>query len=287
MVMTTGVKRCLVWILSPLLLSLSVSTAGAVEKTNRTASTTENKLLLTGSSTMCPMMAVVGKSFHTLHPDDYVEVQCGGSERGIKDLKEGKTDIGMVSRVLANDEKKMFAFPIARDAISILVHKSNPVTALSNAQVVDIFTGKITNWKDVGGPDAAIAVVLREKQKSSTELFFSYFKLKGETVKGTVIPGDNPVTTNALASNPYAIGYVSSGHAERSAAKGILIKILPVNGVMPTSRNIITGNYPISRPLMLVTMRLPTGVSKKLIDFSLSSSIVDIIEKFDFVPYQD
>ena len=246
-----------------------------------------NRLLVTGSSTMCPMMAEVGQRFQALHRNAQVEVQCGGSERGIRDLKEGNASIGMVSRVLSGAEKKLYAFPIARDGVSMVVNKSNRVTSLSNAQVVGIYTGKIVNWKNVGGSDAPIAVLLREKQKSSTELFVNYYKLKETEMKGTVVAGDNPLTINALAANRYAVGYISSGHAEREASAGVPIRILPVNNVMPTRRNIITGNYPISRPLMLVTVKLPTGIAKEFIEFSLSSSVVDIIEKFNFVPYQD
>jgi len=259
----------------------------AEEPTAPVSGKTVNTLLITGSSTMCPMVAEMGKRFESLYPDARVEVQCGGSERGIKDLNDGKASIGMVSRVLADAEKKLYAFPIARDGVSIIVHKSNPVTSLSNAQVVGIFTGLITNWNAVGGSDARISVLLREKQKSSTELFFSYYKLKEEGITGTVFIGDNPVMIHALESRRNAIGYVSSGHAESEAARGVPIRILPVNNVMPTRRNIITANYPISRPLMLVTVKLPTGIAKEFIDFALSSSTVDIIEKYNYVPYQD
>ncbi|MBF0558109.1 MAG: phosphate ABC transporter substrate-binding protein, partial [Nitrospirae bacterium] len=214
-------------------------------------------------------------------------VQCGGSERGIKDVREERADIGMCSRALSEKEKDLYGFPIARDGVSIVVHKSNPVKALSNAHVVGIFTGNITNWKAVGGPNAPIAILLRERQKNVTELFNNYYKIKESDIKGNVLVGDNPVTINAIESNPYAVGYISSGYAERAAAAGKPIKILPVSNVMPTRRNIITANYPISRALSLVTKHLPSGLAKDFIDFSLSSSIVDIIEKYEFVPYQD
>jgi phosphate transport system substrate-binding protein len=246
-----------------------------------------NRLLLTGSSTMCPLIAEVGRRFQELHHDVHVEVQCGGSERGIRDIREGKSDIGMASRPLHASEQDLYSFPMARDGVSVIESKKNPVEALSNAQVAAIFTGKIRNWKEVGGRNAPISVVLREKQKSSTELFMRYYQLKETDIRGRVIAGDNPVTIRAVASNRNSIGYVSSGQSERVAASGVPIKILPVNNVMPTRRNIITGNYPISRPLSLVTKGIPSGLVKKFIDFSLSSSVVDLIVKFDFVPYED
>lgn len=281
----------LVLYFSLIILSLSVfiptDKAGAVENAKLSPDRTEGRLLVTGSSTMCPLMTEVGSRFQSLHRNVHIEVQCGGSDRGIKDLNEGKCDIAMMSRALNERESNLLGFPIARDGVSIIVHKNNPVKSLSNPQAVGVFTGKIINWKKVGGPNAAIAVILREKQKNTTELLCNYYKLKWDEIKGTVIAGDNQLTINAVASDRHAIGYVSSGNAEHEAAAGKSIKIIPVNGVMPTRRNIITGNYPISRPLMLVTTKLPTGLAKEFINFSLSSSIVDLIEKNEFVPYQD
>ncbi len=244
------------------------------------------KLTITGSSTMCPMITEIGKNFKMIHHEVQVEVQCGGSDRGIRDLREGKSDIGMIARALTDREKGMFGFPMARDGVSLILHRGNPVKALSNEQVIGIFTGRITNWKQVGGPDAPISVILREKEKPVTELFTSYYGLKKD-IRGRVLPGDNPVTINAVASNPYAIGYVSSGEAGRKSASGVSIKILPVNNVMPTNRNIITGNYPLARALTLVTRELPSGMVKEFINYCLSPKVVDIIERYDFVPYED
>ena len=101
------------------------------------------------------------------------------------------------------------------------------------------------------------------------------------------MPGDNPVTIAAVAADPDAIGYVSSGEAERTANAGAAIRIVPVGGVMPTGRNVITGNYPLTRPLSLITRGLPAGAAKEFINYCLSSKVVDLIERFDFVPYED
>ena len=141
-------------------------------------------------------------------------------------------------------------------------------------------------WQTLNGKNAPIAVILREKEKPVTELFEKYFKLQGR-IQGKVVPGDNPVTIEAVAADPDAIGYVSSGEAERQANAGAAIRIVPVGGVMPTERNVITGNYPLTRPLSLITRELPTGAAKDFINYCLSSKVVDLIERFDFVPYED
>ncbi len=243
-------------------------------------------LRITGSSTMCPMIAAIGERFRTVQPDVRIEVQCGGSDRGIKDVREGGAEIGMIARALKGDEKDLFGFPMARDGVSLIVHKSNPVTSLSDGQIIGIFSGEITTWQPLNGNKAPIAVILREPDKPVTELFEKHFNLKGR-IRGTVVPGDNPVTIDAVASDPAAIGYVSSGEAERKAHAGVAIGIVPVGGVMPTERNVITGNYPLTRPLSLITRLLPAGAAKDFINYCLSSKVVDIVERYDFVPYED
>ena len=233
---------------------------------------------------MCPLIAEIGKRFQSLHPGVRVEVQCGGSGRGVSDALSGRADIGMVSRTLTDKEKNLYSFPMARDGVSIILHKSNPVKSLSDAQIVTIYTGKITNWKKAGGRDAPITVINAKKSYSSAELFVHYFKIDYDDIKAAMVAGDNPTRITAIIDNPNAIAYVSSGEAERKAASGGQIKLLPIHNVTPTNRNIITGNYPITRPLMLVTNRLPSGMAKAFIDFCLSSSVVDIIERYDLFP---
>lgn len=245
------------------------------------------RLLITGSSTMCPLVAEIGKLFQSLHPEVQIEVQCGGSGRGISDAREGKADIGMASRTLTEKEKDLYSFPIARDGISVIVRKDNPVKSLSDKQVADIYTGKITNWKAVGGVDAPITVVNPPKGYSSVELFTHYFKIEYDDVKAAVIAGDNPERIKAVVKDTNAIAYTSAGEAERTAKAGAPIKQLPFNNVMPTDRNIITGNYPITRPLTLVTKNLPSGMVKAFIEFCLSPAVVEVIERYDFVPYED
>lgn len=244
------------------------------------------QLRITGSSTMCPLISAVGERFHTVNPGVRIEVQCGGSDRGIRDLREGNAEIGMIARALKGDEKDLFGFPLARDGVSLIVHKTNPLTALSEEQIARIFSGEIGTWQPLNGRSAPIAVILREQQKPVSELFEKHFNLKGR-IRGKVVPGDNPVTIGAIAADPDAIGYVSSGEAERQAGAGAAIRIIPVGGVMPTARNVITGNYPLTRPLSLITRDLPSGAAKDFINYCLSSKVVDIIERFDFVPYED
>jgi phosphate transport system substrate-binding protein len=236
---------------------------------------------------MQPLIAEIGKRFQSLHPEVQIEVQSGGSGRGIDDVRKGRSAIGMVSRTLTAKERDLYGFPVARDGVSIILHRDNPVKSLSDTQVVGIFTGRIVNWKRVGGHNATISPLEREKGRGSSELFNTYYHLRESEIVGRVIAGDISETINAVASNPRAIGYASSGEAVRKVGTGVPIKLLPLNNVTPTRRNIISGNYPIIRSLVLVTKGLPTGQLKAFIDYCLSAATVDLIERHDFVPYED
>lgn len=244
-------------------------------------------LLLTGSSTMTPLMKEIGRRFEGLHPGVRVEVQAGGSGRGITDTRQGKADIGMASYALTDKEGDLYGFPIARDGVCLILHRDNPVRTLSDRQVVDIFTGRIVNWNKVGGRDAPVTVLNAREGYGSVDLFTHYYNLRYDVIKARQMVGDNQTRINAISDNPNAIVYVSVGEAERKAQAGAPIKLIPVGGVAATSRNIRSGNFPISRPLTLVTKGLPTGLAKEFIEFSLSSQVGDLILAHDFVPYLD
>ena len=148
------------------------------------------KLVVTGASTLAPLIAEIGKRFENLHPKVRIDVQSGGSSRGVADARQGLADIGMVSRAMKDEEKDLHAFPIARDGVGIILHKGNPVQVLADEHVVAIYTGKITNWKEVGGKDAPITVVNKAEGRSTLEVFLHYFKLKNTDVKAQVVIGD-------------------------------------------------------------------------------------------------
>jgi phosphate transport system substrate-binding protein len=242
------------------------------------------KLVLTGSSTIAPLAGELGKRFEANHPGVRVDVQSGGSSRGASDTRQGLNDIGMVSRPLNDDEKELHAFPIANDGVSIILHKDNPVAYLSDAQVVGIYTGKITNWKDVDGPDATITVVNKAEGRSTLELFCTFFKLKNSDIKADVVIGENEQGIKTVSGNPHSIGYVSIGTAEYDIEHGTPIKLLAIGGVAATSENVANGTFPLSRPLNLITKSPPEGLVKEFLDFATSDKVNDLIREQSFVP---
>jgi phosphate transport system substrate-binding protein len=244
----------------------------------------QGKLVLTGSSTVAPLAAEIGKRFESEHPDVRVDVQTGGSSRGIADARTGVANIGMASRSLKEEEKDLQAFSIARDGIGIILHKENSLKSLSNQQVIDIYTGKLNNWQQVSGKNAPITVVNKAEGRSTLELFLGYFKLKNSDIKASVVIGDNQQGIKTVAGNPNAIGYVSIGTVEFSINNGVPIKLLPLNGIAATTENVQNETFPLSRPLNLVTKTQPQGLDQAFIEFAQSPQVNDIVKKQDFVP---
>jgi phosphate transport system substrate-binding protein len=244
----------------------------------------QGKLVLTGSSTVAPLAAEIGKRFESGHPGVRVDVQTGGSSRGITDARQGLANIGMASRALKDEEKDLQAFSIARDGVGIILHKDNPVQSLSDKQVVDIYTGKIKNWQEVRGKDAPITVVNKAEGRSTLELFAHYFKIKNSDIKAQVVIGDNEQGIKTVAGNPNSIGYVSIGTAEHNAASGVPIKLLPVGGVAASTENVQNGSFPLSRPLNLVMKNQPQGLEKDFIDYARSPQVQEIVKEQNFVP---
>jgi len=248
------------------------------------AQAADDKLVLTGSSTIAPLALEIGKRFEKLNPGVRVDVQSGGSSRGVADARSGLADIGMASRALKPEENDLMAHTIAMDGVGVILNSGNPVQALSDEQIKAIYTGRIRNWKEVGGNDARITVVNKAEGHSTLELFLHHFALKNSEIKADVVIGDNEQGIKTVAGNPVAIGYVSIGTAEFDAAQGTPIKLLPMAGVAATVANVRDGRFPLSRPLNLVTKDTPSGLAKRFIDFARSDKVNDLVEAQFFVP---
>lgn len=244
----------------------------------------QGKVILTGSSTVAPLASELGKRFEQQHPEVRVDVQTGGSSRGLADARSGQADIGMMSRDLATDETDVVAYAVAQDGVAMIVHGDNPVTELSPDQLVDIYTGEITQWSAVGGSDTAISVVNKAEGRSTLEVFLKHFDLENSDIQAQVIIGDNEQGIKTVTGNPSAIGYVSIGAAENSIARGEPLKLLPLEGVNPSTASVQDGSFPLSRTLNFVTSGELETLTKAFIDFAQSSEVHDIVEQQNFVP---
>lgn len=245
------------------------------------------QLTLTGSSTVAPLIGEIAKRFEQTHPGTRVDVQTGGSSRGVADARRGTADIGMVSRALNADESDLTAYPIALDGVAMILHRDNPLSVLTEEQIVAIYTGQVTNWREIGGSDAPITVVNKAEGRSTLELFLSHFKLRNEDIKPSIIIGDNQQGIRTVAADPNAIGYVSIGTAAYEASRGTAIKALPMNGIEATLENVRNGSFPLSRPLHLVTLgsaEQASALARAFIAYAASAEVSDLTEAQYFVP---
>lgn len=260
-------------------LSLSLSSCSSNTKQNST------KLTLTGSSSVAPLAGEIAKRFESEHPGVRIDVQTGGSSRGIADASQGVVDIGMVSRDLKDSEtQELKSFTIARDGISMIINKDNSIASLSDEEIKQIYQDKINNWQEVKGKNAPITVVSKAEGRSTLELFLQYFELENSQIKADTIIGDNQQGIKTVAGNPNAIGYVSIGAAEYEIDRGVPIKLLPIGGIESSTKTIQDGTFPLSRPLNLVTKETPTGLTQEFIEYAQSPKVADLVKAQNFVP---
>lgn len=250
-------------------------------------STPPRRLIITGSSTVAPLAAEIALRFEEQNPGVRIDVQSGGSSRGIADAKSGVADIGMASRPLADDEQELFSHQIATDGICMIVHRDNPLSSLSDEQVKSIYLNEVNNWKEFGWKDAEIVVAHKADGRATLDVFLKYFQLKNVDVKADIIVGDNQQGIKTVTGNPNAIAYVSIGTARYEAELGSPLKLLNAGKFAPTPSAVASGEFPMTRPLNFVTKAEPTGLAKQFIDFAMSSNVHDLVEQQSFVPIQN
>lgn len=244
----------------------------------------QNVITATGASTIAPLMSEIGKRFEETHPQVRVEVQSGGTSRGIADVRQGSARIGMVSRALHANEKDLESLLIARDGIAMVVHKSNPVKALSREQVIAIYTGKIRNWKEVGGADLPITVISKADGRSTLEVFGQYFGLASRDIKAHIIIGDNQQEVRTVSTNKGAIGYISIGSAEYEASQGSPIRMLALGKLVPSTQAVASGAYPIARELNLVYRKPLSRDETALLAYMATPAAKKEIQAQFFIP---
>jgi phosphate transport system substrate-binding protein len=245
-----------------------------------------DKITVKGSDTMVILAQRWAEKYMNKNSNTTIQVTGGGSGTGISALINGTTDICNSSRPMKPSElqklKERFGtlgveIPCAKDGLSIYVSESNPVQDLTLQQIKDIYTARITNWKQVGGKDAKIVLYSRENN-SGTYVYFKDNVLKGADYAPSCqnLPGTAAVV-NAVAKDPNGIGY-------GGAAYGKGIREAKVNGVAPSKETIANGKYPITRYLYMYLRSKPTGSMKQYIDWILSAEGQAVVTEVGYFP---
>ena len=274
-------KKVICLVLAAVLV-LSLAACGSKDSDNKGGDTAlTGKVSTNGSTSMEKVIGALGESFMAENPNVTFTYNPTGSGSGIKAVLEGRCDIGLSSRALKDEEKAegLVETVLAYDGIAMVVNPENPVSDLSLEQIAAIYTGEITNWKEVGGNDAEIVLIGREAGSGTRDGF--------ETITGTAeackyrqeltSTGDVIAT---VASNPDAIGYASL------AALKDTVKALSVSGVTPTEETVKDGTYLIQRPFVLVTKEgvALSPVAQAFFDYATKGQANDIITASGVVP---
>jgi phosphate transport system substrate-binding protein len=238
----------------------------------------KDTITLAGSTSVMPFSEKLAEYFMVGYPRFSVDVQGGGSSAGIQAAINRTVGIGMSSRKLKEDEKVLKEILICYDGISIIVHPNNPIRDISLDQIRKVYSGKIRNWKELGWIDRNIDAVSREEGSGTRGAFEELVMGKEFIDDGIMVQDSNGSVKEVVATDPYAIGYISLGIVDQK------VKALTIDRIAPSVKNIMQHKYGMVRPFLYLTTGEPAGAVKVFIDFVLSREGQDILRKEGLVP---
>ncbi len=241
----------------------------------------QGKIVASGSTSMEDLMNALGETFHVINPSVTVEIQGGGSSTGIKNANDGVSDIGNSSRAIKPEEKSLGLkeYTIAIDGLAVVVNPGNSVASLTKAQVADIFTGKITNWNEVGGADAPVVVILREAGSGTRDGFESILDIADKCV-GNQEVNETGIVKSTVAGNVNAIGYMSLGKVDDS------IIAVTVDSVTPSEATVKDGSYILQRPFVCLTKGDESESVRAFFTFVFSNEGQAMVAQKGYVPVE-
>ena len=255
-----------------------------------------------GSDTIVNLALAWAEAYGEIHPEISIAVTGGGSGTGIASLINGTVDLANASRIMKENEIEdarangiePIQHTIAVDALAVIMHPDNPVSALTIPQLADIFTGRITNWREVGGNDEPIILVSRETNSGTHVYFLEEVVRKGEKDNSdifapqTLLMPSSVGITSEVRRNPKAIGYDGLGYVDPEHEK--VLAVAPEAGepyVLPTVATAADNSYPLSRGLFMYTAGEPSGALADYLDWIKSPDGQQIVIDLGFVPLPD
>jgi phosphate transport system substrate-binding protein len=267
-----------------LLFALIIPAPGvAADASLQALASLEGTIAIAGGTAHIPVMNDAAKNIMTFNPKVKITVEGGGSGVGAQKVGEGLVDIGNTGRPLSEEEVAKYglrSFPFALDGVAVVVHPSNPASNLTAQQVRDIFAGKITNWKDVGGNDAAIHLFTRDEASGTREVFSEKLLKKGPVLESANVVPSNGAMKTAIAQDKDALGYVGIGHVDAE------VKAVNLDGVAASQETSMNGSYPVVRKLYMNTKGEPSKLVKAFIDYILGADGAALSKKHGYIPLQ-
>lgn len=254
------------------LLGASLAVAAPLDAFNNQ----KGSLDIAGGTAHIPVMKLAAQAIMERYPDIRITVAGGGSGVGVQKVGEGLVQIGNTGRALKDTEIAKYGlvtFPFAIDGVAVAVNPANGVTGLTKAQVKDVFAGKVTNWKDLGGADAPISLYVREDGSGTRETFEERALDKGTSAPSANVVNSNGAMKTAIAQDKNAIGYVGIGHLDES------VKGVAVDGMVPSQEGAADGSYTVTRLLYMNTKGEPEGLTKLFVDYIYSEDGKGFIDR--------
>jgi phosphate transport system substrate-binding protein len=242
-------------------------------------------ITIKGSTTVLPLAQITAEVFMERHKDVNISVQGGGSGVGIAAFIDGTCDIADASRSMKEQEltdavskgRDPKANVVAMDGIAVIVNPANKLTAISKKQLKDIYTGKISDWSQLGGENQKIVVVSRDSSSGTFESFGELALDKAKVRADAMMQASNQAIATTVGQTPGAIGYVGLGYLTPK------VKAIALDGIMASKATVLSNKYPLSRPLFMYTNGAPKGEVKEYIDFILSEEGQKLVEEAGFV----
>src|SRR5215471_11692288 len=233
-----------------------------------------NQMMIVGSTTLLPVAEKAVDAFKKRKPEIKINLTGGGSQVGINALADGISDIAMSSRDLKEEEKEKMRVKkveakrhiVAWDGIVPIVHPANPVKNLTTAQLKDIYTGKVTDWKEVGGKKGSIVILSRDNTSGTHEVWAEIVLNHEPVVASAQLRGSSEAVLESVASDPNAIGYDGIDYVEGNAR----VKSVSVDGVKASAAAVTDRSYKIARPIYMFTRGNPNALVIEFLDFVLS-----------------
>ena len=261
------------------ILTIALAACGN-EASNDSSAGGGQTITISGSTSVGPLAEKLAMKYEE-NENVKIEVNQIGSSAGIANAINGVSQIGMSSRDLKQEEKDsgVQEFIIAYDGIVVVVHPTNKIKDLTMDQVKQIFTGKITNWKEVGGKDMEIVVVSREDGSGSRDAFQEIVGYKsGELIRNAIVASGNGNIKTTVAMNRHAIGFISFEYVDAS------ISTMNINSVEAKAENVLNGTYSLSRPFLFVHKEDVPGAAQAFMEFILTSEAQKIVEEAGAIP---
>jgi phosphate transport system substrate-binding protein len=246
------------------------------------------KLVIKGSDTLgAKLVPMLAEAYKAKHSDVTFEIAAEGSSTGISAIIDSTAQIGMSSRPTKPEEDakaaaksvKMVSTTVVWDGVALIVNENNPLASLTKKQVEEIFTGDVADWSAVGGVAGTISIYTRNTSSGTYAEWKHMAMSKRDYAPAAQKMAGNEQIAAEVAKNPNGVGYVGLAYAKAAG-----VKVVSIDGVMPSNESVLSKKYPYARPTFYITNGEPTGVTAKFIEFTLSAEGQAIAEKIGFVP---